>query len=138
MAFIDLSFSSSCRLSASSASIIRFENSSITPKTNASCKKGKLVTFCFGLVAVGANGGHHGRVHFARLEHLLEPGVLLLEVGDELLSGVLVHHRLGLDLLGSVGIAQRAQRLVVVDVRRTNGCNLQQQQQTKKTLKGLI
>ena len=38
----------------------------------------------------------------AALDPVLEPLILLLQLPDQLVSGVLIDHRLGLDLLGSV------------------------------------
>lgn len=53
----------------------------------------------------------------------LEAVNFLLELPDELLVGVFVHHRLVLDLLGAVGVAQRGHRLVVVHAGRGHSSN---------------
>ena len=40
--------------------------------------------------------------HIAALDSVLEPLILLLQLPNELVSGILINHRLGLDLLGSI------------------------------------
>ena len=54
-------------------------------------------------------------------EYLAQAEDLLLELAHQLAVGVLVDDRLADDLLGAIGIAQRAQRLVVVDVGGRDG-----------------
>ena len=52
----------------------------------------------------------------------LQPGDLGPQFSDQPDVGVLVDGGLVDDVLGSVGVAQRAERLAVVDVGRGDGC----------------
>mmetsp|Transcript_11751 Transcript_11751/g.19832 ORF Transcript_11751/g.19832 Transcript_11751/m.19832 type:complete len:311 (-) Transcript_11751:740-1672(-) len=56
-------------------------------------------------------------------QELLELFVLALELPDELVGGALVDRGLVLDLLGSVGVPERGERLLVVHVGGRDGAN---------------